>query len=85
MEVEEDDAPPNATEDNPEDMKEVDDDTDFLSHRLTFPKGNEEEVNKAEREYEVIDPRQRSAQAKQEERERKKHSRARGGGRPHRR
>ncbi len=29
---------------------EVDDDTGFLSHQLSFPKGNEEEVSKAERE-----------------------------------
>lgn len=79
-----DGTPQEETGENAEDM-EVDNDTDFLVHRLLFPKGNEEEVKKAEREYEVIDPRQRSAQAKQDERERKKHSRPRGAGRPYRR
>ena len=51
---------------------EVDDDVGFLGHLLHFPKGNEEEVLKAERDYEVIDPRQRGARAKEEEREREK-------------
>ncbi|KAI4294526.1 hypothetical protein K525DRAFT_176594, partial [Schizophyllum commune Loenen D] len=37
----------------------VDDDTDFLGHELRFPKDNAEEVGKAERDYEVIDPRAR--------------------------
>ncbi|OJT15371.1 Peptidyl-prolyl isomerase CWC27 [Trametes pubescens] len=55
-----------------EEGMEVDDDTGFLGHALHFPKGNEEEVAKAERDYEVIDPRQRGAQAKEEERERKR-------------
>ena len=64
---------------------EVDKDTDFLSHTLFFPKGNEEEVAKAEREYEVIDPRKRSAQAKDEERERKRRAKPRDGGRGYRR
>jgi peptidyl-prolyl cis-trans isomerase SDCCAG10 len=50
---------------------EVDNDRGFMGHLLRFPKGNEEEVRKAEREYEVIDPRARGAQARQEERERK--------------
>jgi peptidyl-prolyl cis-trans isomerase SDCCAG10 len=50
---------------------EVDSDRGFMGHLLQFPKGNEEEVQKAEREYEVIDPRARSAQARQEARERK--------------
>ena len=51
---------------------EVDNDYGFMSHALRFPKGNEEEVDKAEREYEVIDPRARGAQAREEERERKR-------------
>ncbi|TEB33120.1 cyclophilin-like protein [Coprinellus micaceus] len=52
---------------------DVDDDTGFLSHALHFPKdGNAEEVAKAERDYEVIDPRARGAQAREEERERKR-------------
>ena len=51
---------------------EVDDDVGFLGHKLFFPKGNEEEVAKAERDYEVIDPRARGARAREEERERKR-------------
>jgi len=62
---------------------EVDRDQGFLSHLLHFPKDNAEEVLKAERDYEVIDPRQRGARAKQEERERKSAA-AKGRGR-HRR
>ena len=58
---------------------EVDTDRGFLSHLLTFPKDNSEEVEKAEREYEVIDPRQRGARAKQEERDRRNAARGRGG------
>jgi peptidyl-prolyl cis-trans isomerase SDCCAG10 len=58
---------------------EVDTDQGFLGHLLTFPKDNSEEVNKAEREYEVIDPRQRGARAKQEERDKRNASRGRGG------
>lgn len=64
---------------------EVDTDTGFLSHKLFFPKGNDEEVGKAERDYEVIDPRQRSARAKEEERERRKRMKPRDGGRGSRR
>ncbi|KAL0953337.1 hypothetical protein HGRIS_004582 [Hohenbuehelia grisea] len=63
---------------------EVDDDTGFMSHALHFPKDDGEETRKAERDYEVIDPRQRGAQAKEEERERKKAmGKGRGGGRTH--
>ena len=68
-----------------EEALEVDNDTEFLSHTLYFPKGNDEEVAKAEREYEVIDPRKRGAQAREEERERKKRIRPRDGGRGYRR
>ncbi|KLO07445.1 cyclophilin-like protein [Schizopora paradoxa] len=64
---------------------EVDDDTGFLSHKLYFPKGNEEEVSKAERDYEVIDPRQRSARAREEEREKRRRMKPRDGGRGSRR
>ncbi|TFK39571.1 cyclophilin-like domain-containing protein [Crucibulum laeve] len=63
---------------------EVDDDTGFMSHALHFPKDNTEETNKAERDYEVIDPRARGARAKEEERERKrleKNRKGRGGSR----
>lgn len=58
---------------------EVDTDRGFLGHLLIFPKDNSEEVNKAEREYDVIDPRQRGARAKQEERDKRNASRGRGG------
>ncbi|KAL0571554.1 Peptidyl-prolyl isomerase cwc27 [Marasmius crinis-equi] len=66
---------------------EVDDDRGFLGHMLHFPKDNTEEVERAERDYEVIDPRQRGARAKEEERERKRkekggrHRNRHGGGR----
>lgn len=51
---------------------EVDNDTGFMTHALHFPKDDGEETLKAERDYEVIDPRQRGAKAREEERERKK-------------
>jgi peptidyl-prolyl cis-trans isomerase SDCCAG10 len=54
---------------------ELDNDRGFMGHLLCFPKGNEEEVQKAQREYEVIDPRARGAQARQEERDRKQATR----------
>jgi len=60
---------------------EVDSDRGFMGHSLHFPKGNEEEVQKAERDYEVIDPRARGAQAREEERERKAAAKNRRGGR----
>ncbi|GJE93272.1 cyclophilin-like protein [Phanerochaete sordida] len=59
---------------------EVDDDTGFLGHALHFPKDNNEEVIKAERDYEVIDPRQRGAQAKEEAREKRRAARPKDGG-----
>ncbi|GLB43339.1 putative PPIases accelerate the folding of proteins [Lyophyllum shimeji] len=59
---------------------EVDDDRGFLTHALHFPKDDGEESRKAERDYEVIDPRQRGAKAKEEERERKRLAKAKGGG-----
>ncbi|RDB23893.1 Peptidyl-prolyl isomerase CWC27 [Hypsizygus marmoreus] len=59
---------------------EVDDDRGFMNHALNFPKDDGEESRKAERDYEVIDPRQRGAKAKDEERERKRLAKARGGG-----
>ncbi|KAI6101285.1 cyclophilin-like domain-containing protein [Pisolithus sp. B1] len=64
---------------------EVDDDRGFMSHVLQFPKDDGEETRKAERDYEVIDPRQRSAKAREEERERKRATKGRNGpGRPRR-
>ncbi|EMD38986.1 hypothetical protein CERSUDRAFT_46786 [Gelatoporia subvermispora B] len=68
-----------------EEGMEVDDDTGFLGHALHFAKGNDEEVAKAERDYEVIDPRQRGARAKEEERERKRAMKAKEGRRGYRR
>lgn len=60
---------------------EVDDDRGFLSHSLHFPKDDGEESRKAERDYEVIDPRERGAKAREEEKERKRAAKAgRGGG-----
>ncbi|KAF5362042.1 hypothetical protein D9756_002728 [Leucocoprinus leucothites] len=65
-----------------EEGQEVDNDTDFLNHALHFPKDNTEETEKAERDYEVIDPRQRSARAREEEKEKKKAvNKGKGGGR----
>lgn len=58
---------------------EVDSDLGFLGHALHFPKGNEEEVEKAERDYEVIDPRVRGAKAREEEQERRQKSKAKSG------
>lgn len=58
---------------------EVDNDRGFMNHALHFPKDDGEETRKAERDYEVIDPRQRSARARDEERERKRAARGRGG------
>ncbi|KAJ6580766.1 cyclophilin-like domain-containing protein [Mycena capillaripes] len=58
---------------------EVDDDAGFMGHALRFPKDDGEESLKAERDYEVIDPRQRGARAKEEERERKRAMKAKAG------
>lgn len=77
-EEKEEGAIPPGVEDDP--GMEVDDDRDFMSHVLQFPKDDGEESRKAERDYEVIDPRQRGAKAKEEERERKRAMKARGGG-----
>ncbi|KAJ7080832.1 cyclophilin-like domain-containing protein [Mycena belliarum] len=58
---------------------EVDDDAGFMGHALRFPKDDGEETRKAERDYEVIDPRARGARAKEEERERKRIAKAKAG------
>ncbi|KAJ7114018.1 cyclophilin-like domain-containing protein [Mycena epipterygia] len=58
---------------------EVDADAGFMGHALRFPKDDGEESMKAERDYEVIDPRQRGARAKEEERERKRQAKAKAG------
>ncbi|KAG9079555.1 Peptidyl-prolyl isomerase cwc27 [Ceratobasidium sp. UAMH 11750] len=54
-----------------EDLLEVDDDSSWIGHRLRFAKDDGTETRRAEHEYEVIDPRARSNQARMEERERK--------------
>jgi len=59
---------------------EVDDDFGFMNHALHFPKDNGEETQKAERDYEVIDPRQRGAKAREEEKERRRVQKAGRGG-----
>lgn len=67
------DRDPLGDDDDGEDAgMDVDDDKDWMSHRLNFPKGNEQEVYRAEHDYEVIDPRTRGAAAKQEELDRKR-------------
>ncbi|KZS94530.1 cyclophilin-like protein [Sistotremastrum niveocremeum HHB9708] len=64
----------------PEEGMEVDDDVGWLSHALHFPKDNNEtETQKAEHEYEVIDPRVRANRAKEEARERKARQQAKQG------
>ncbi|KAG9223848.1 hypothetical protein CCMSSC00406_0007710 [Pleurotus cornucopiae] len=71
-----------------EEGMEVDDDRGFMGHALHFPKDDGEESRKAERDYEVIDPRQRGARAKEEERERRRQEgkgKRGGGGRSHHR
>lgn len=68
-----------------EESMEVDDDRGFMTHKLRFSHDNAEEVIKAGRDYEVIDPRERGARAKEEERERKRILKPRDGGRGFRR
>lgn len=65
---------------------EVDDDVEWLKHRLQFPKDNGQETARAEHDYEVIDPRARGARAKEEERARRKDAKdnRRDGGRGYR-
>ncbi len=79
-----DQAPPKPVTLEEDPGIEVDDDTGFLTHALHFPK-DDTEVNKAERDYEVIDPRQPGARAREEEKERKKTRRPKDGGRGFRR
>ncbi|KAF5316082.1 hypothetical protein D9619_006631 [Psilocybe cf. subviscida] len=79
------DADEGATKDTAEGVgedpgMEVDNDFDFMAHRLQFSHDNKEETDKAERDYEVIDPRARGAQAREEERQRKQAAiKAKGG------
>ena len=64
-----------------EEAMEVDNDVGFMAHALHFAKDNTEEVIKAERDYEVIDPRQRGARAREEEKERRRAQKPRDNGR----
>lgn len=61
-----------ADGENAEEGLDVDNDSGWMGHRLNFPTGNEEEVSRAEHDYEVIDPRTRGAAARQEEMDRKR-------------
>jgi peptidyl-prolyl cis-trans isomerase SDCCAG10 len=63
---------------------EVDDDVDWLRHRLHFVSDGAAESARAEHDYEVIDPRARGAKAKEEEMERKKGRKDVVGGRGYR-
>ncbi|GJJ11376.1 hypothetical protein Clacol_005608 [Clathrus columnatus] len=62
-------------EDATEEGQEIDNDRSWLSHRLHFPKDDTAEIERAHRDYEVIDPRNRSARAKEEEAERRRNQR----------
>ncbi|KAG8916991.1 Peptidyl-prolyl isomerase cwc27 [Tulasnella sp. 417] len=62
---------PNVNPTDDQEGVEVDNDTEWLSHRLHFPKDNKETDEQALDHYEVIDPRARGRQAKDEEKERK--------------
>ena len=63
---------------------EVDDDVDWLRHRLHFASDGGAESARAEYDYEVIDPRARGAKAKEEEMERKQARKDVVGGRGYR-
>ncbi|PVG00743.1 cyclophilin-like protein [Serendipita vermifera] len=71
-EMVQDDSEPKGGPGDGEEGIEVDDDVDWIKHRLHFANDNTEEINRAEHDYEVIDPRQRGAKAKKEEMEKKK-------------
>lgn len=63
---------------------EVDDNVDWLRHRLHFASDGAAESARAEHDYEVIDPRMRGAKAKEEEMERRKTRKDVVGGRGYR-
>lgn len=71
--------PGEGAEGEEEEGVDVDHDESFLSHSLRFAKDDGEETRKAEREYEVIDPRARGAKAKEEERQRKAREKEKSG------
>lgn len=60
---------------------DIDDDVDWINHRLRFADDDNTETMRAEHDYEVIDPRARSAKAKEQEKERKKERSRKDGGR----
>jgi len=66
------DQPQEAVGQTEEGGLEIDDDVEWLGHRLEFPKDNGQESARAEHDYEVIDPRARGARAKEEEKARRK-------------
>ena len=68
-------------EDGEDEGMEVDDDVDWLHHRLHFADDGAAETSRAEHDYEVIDPRMRSAKAKEEEMERRREKTRKDGGR----
>jgi peptidyl-prolyl cis-trans isomerase SDCCAG10 len=68
-------------EDGEDEGMEVDDDVDWLHHRLHFADDSAAEVSRAEHDYEVIDPRMRGAKAKEEEMERRREKTRKDGGR----
>ncbi|KAF8331687.1 cyclophilin-like protein [Cantharellus anzutake] len=75
--VGEDDTKPEETgEDGEEVALEVDNDAGWMSHRLEFPKDDGAETRRAEHDYEVIDPRAKAREIREEEQERKRSRRS---------
>ncbi|KAF8312769.1 uncharacterized protein EI90DRAFT_3159870 [Cantharellus anzutake] len=75
--VGEDDTKPEETgEDGEEAALEVDNDAGWMSHRLEFPKNDETETHRAEHDYEVIDPRAKAREIREEGQERKRSRRS---------
>ncbi|KAF8677709.1 Peptidyl-prolyl cis-trans isomerase [Rhizoctonia solani] len=70
------DGPESKEKAEGEQPEEVDNDSSWIGHKLKFAKDDGSETRRAEHEYEVIDPRARSSQAKMEERERKANKRS---------
>ena len=63
---------PPGTQDGEEAGLEVDDDSGWMKQRLEFPKDNDAETYRAEHDYDVIDPRAKARDIREEERERKR-------------
>ncbi|KAF8312771.1 uncharacterized protein EI90DRAFT_3022885 [Cantharellus anzutake] len=64
--------PKETGEDGEQAALEVDNDTSWMSHRLEFPKDDEAGAHRAEHDYEVIDPRAKAREIREEEQERKR-------------